>query len=260
MRRRSGGRIAVGVAVAAIGVLGAVGIGAAPLHGQDGPPRRIWAVEATPLGALPPLALPMPASRNHNYSVFRLQGAMRTGRDGDTDLLATGVGVDIQWRGGSVFGLTAGYQQRDCPPGFSACDGHPFFGARGRVNVVTAGPTIAESFGDYSATTTLGAELGFGYAPGAAPNYDACTLDVGMPLSLAMLQTVRVVAFVMPTGSIDLNCGSGFDGHRDLILNAGVGIQQLFLRGLDVYLGGQRVIRDGAGYQFGLSIMYVHLP
>ncbi|NIP79209.1 MAG: hypothetical protein GWM90_08375, partial [Gemmatimonadetes bacterium] len=92
-------------------------------------PRRIFAVEATPVGALPPLALPMPASRNHNYLVFRAQTGARRGSGGGT-LRAFAGGVDLQWRGGSVFGLTGGYQTRDCE-GDVPCDGHPFFGARG---------------------------------------------------------------------------------------------------------------------------------
>jgi hypothetical protein len=235
-------------------------IGPATLDAQtDGEARRIFAVEATPLGALPPLALPMPASRNHNYLGVRVQTGMRRGREGG-DLQAVAGGVDLQWRGGSVFGLTGGYQARDCPAGTDPCDGHYFFGARGRFNVITGGPTIAKAFGDYSATSTLGVEIGFGYAPDAAPDFSPCTVDMGLPLSVAMLQTVRLVAFVMPSGSIDVNCGSGTDRHQDLLMNAGIGVQQLLSRGLDVYLGFQRIVRDGTGYQLGLSITYVHLP
>jgi hypothetical protein len=250
-----------GLALVALAAsLGAAG-GPGSLLAQEGEPRRIFGVEATPLGALPPLALPMPASRNHNYFAFRAQTGIRRGRESG-ELTAFAGGVDLQWRGGSIFGVTAGYQMQECDAEAAVpCDDrHTFFGARARFNVVTGGPTVATLFGDYSATSTLGAEIGVGYARGAAPDFNPCTLDVGLPLSVAMLQTVRLVAFVMPSGSIDLNCGSGTDKHKDLILNAGIGVQQLWSRGLDVHLGLQRIVRDGTGLQFGLSVMYVHLP
>lgn len=229
----------------------------APAHAQV-EDESIRPIEATPMGALPPLALPMPASRNHNYFAFRAQSGLRQGRDGP-DLLSIAGGADLQWRGGSLFGFTAGYQTPDCDAATS-CEGHAFFGARARFNVITGGPTIAGIFQDYSATSTLGAEIGFGYAPGVAPGVDACTVDVGLPLSVAMLQTVRLVSFVMPSASMAVDCGAGFQKQSDVLLSAGIGIQQIWLRGLDVYAGLQRVFRDGTGYQFGLSVMYVHLP
>jgi hypothetical protein len=247
-----------GVALVAVVVtFSAAGAGVA--RAQTAPdPQAIIGIEATPLGALPPVALPMPASRNHNYLAFRTMIGHRYDRHG-ADLTAIAGGMDLQWRGGSVFGVTGGYQMRDCEDG-TTCDGHTLFGARARFNVVTGGPTIAEVFGDYSATSTLGAEIGFGYAPDALPGYTACTVDVGVPFSVAMLQTVRLVAFVMPTGSMDVNCGSGTNNHKDFVINAGIGVQQIWSRGLDVYLGFQRIVRDGTGLQFGLSVMYVHLP
>lgn len=242
----------------AVLALGAVLFLGAPLAAQtQEEPPLLLAIEATPVGALPPLGLPMPASRNHNYLVVRAQAGHRRGRRGP-QLLALAGGVDVQWRGGSIFGLTAGYQVPDCED--APCDGHAFYGARARFNVVTGGPTIAGVVRDYSATSTLGAEIGFGYAPDAAPDFDACVLDVGMPLSVAMLQTVRVVAFVTPAASLNVDCGSGFEKRSDVMVNAGVGIQQLWFRGLDVHLGIQRVFREGTGYQLGISFMYVHLP
>lgn len=242
--------IAVPIALAALA-------SAAPVRAQV-ETESILAVEATPIGALPPLALPMPASRNHNYFAFRVQSGYRQGRDGG-DLFSYAGGADLQWRGGSIFGLTAGYQVPDCE-GDGLCEGHAFMGARARFNVITGGPTIAEFFGDYSATSTLGAEIGFGYAPEVAPGFDACTLDVGMPLSVAMLQSVRLVSFVMPSASMAVDCGEEFEKQSDIILSAGIGLQQIWFRGLDVYAGFQRIFRDGTGYQFGLSVMYVHLP
>lgn len=228
--------------------------------GQEPEPvSPILDVEATPIGALPPLALPMPASRNHNYWTFRAQAGNRLGRDGP-DLMTVAGGVDLQWRGGSIFGVTAGYQEPDCQDG-QLCDGHVLLGARARFNVVTGGPTIASFAGDYSATSTLGAELGFGYAPDVAGDADACTLDLGLPLSVAMLQEVRLVSYVMPSVAWDLVCGSANgEDQSNAILNAGVGVQQLIFDGLDVHLGVQRVFRQGSGYQLGISVTYVHLP
>lgn len=252
MRIRRGGLVAL-MAVAAL-MLDAGAAGA-----QTGEPPRIFAVEATPVGALPPLGLPMPASRNHNYLTFRAQSGYRYERQGP-DLLAVAGGVDLQWRGGSIFGVTAGYQMPECEEASPCGNRHTFFGARARFNVFTGGPTIGGMFGDYSANTTLGAEVGFGYAPDAAPGFDACAVDVGVPLAVAMLQTVRLVGFVTPTAAISVDCGSGFEKHSDVILNAGIGIQQIFLRGLDVHVGLQRMFREDTGYQFGASVTYVHLP
>lgn len=214
--------------------------------------------EATPVGALPPLALPMPASRNHNYWGIRLQAARRAGRDGDP-LSSIAGGIDLQWRGGSVFGITGGYQQTDCESG--ECDAHSLFGARARFNVITGGPTIGAIFGDYSATSTLGAEMGIGYAPDVTPGINACTFDLGVPLSLAMLQRVRLVAYTMPGVVWDFDCGSGpqpmlTSWHMSL----GLGVQQLGLPGLDVYAGLQKIFRDDTGYLFGISVTYVRIP
>ena len=53
--------------------------------------RRLLSV---PLGALPPLAMLMPASRNHNYWVGRLQAGTQLGPSGG--LAAVGGGIDLQ--------------------------------------------------------------------------------------------------------------------------------------------------------------------
>lgn len=216
--------------------------------------------EATPVGALPPMSLPMPASRNHNYWGFRLQFGQRRNRDG-VDLLALAGGVDFQWQGGSVFGLTAGYQAGDCEGDAPECAGHALFGARARLNFLTGGPTVAALFGDNSATTTVGTEIGVGFAPDIASGVNACTVDVGVPLSVAMLQHVRLVAYATPGVVLDLDCSGGdFQNRSNFLTNVGVGVQQLGIRGLDVYVGLQNVFRRGAGHQFGISVSYVHLP
>ncbi|MGQ0816083.1 MAG: hypothetical protein ACT4O1_16760 [Gemmatimonadota bacterium] len=221
---------------------------------------EILRLEATPVGALPPIALPMPASRNHNYWGIRVQAGHR-GRRGGDDLEAVAGGIDLQWRGGSVFGVTAGYQKRDCTLIGPDCGGHSLFGARARFNVITGGPTVAAIFGDYSANTTLGTEVGFGYAPRVMPDVNACTIDVGAPLSLAMLQHVRLAAFVTPGVVWELGCSSERAPTRaSYLMGLGIGAQQLGHRGLDVYLGFQKIFRSGTGYQLGVSVTYVRLP
>ena len=222
------------------------------------PEPPVLRFEATPIGALPPIALPMPASRNHNYWGIRLQAGHRGGRPGP-DLRAIAGGIDLQWHGGSTFGITGGYQARDCPAD-DDCGGHAMFGARARLNFITAGPTIGAMLGDYSATSTLGAEIGLGYAPEATGTVDACTVDVGMPMSLAMLQRVRLVGYITPGMVWEVDCAHTKFTRASFLTGIGVGVQQLGLRGLDAYVGFQKIFRTDTGYQFGLSITYVRLP
>ena len=220
----------------------------------------ILAAEATPIGALPPVALPMPASRDHNYWGARLQVGQRRER-GPEDLLAVAVGVDYQVRGGSIFGVTGGYQWRqNCQSTEGDC-GHPMVGARARFNLITGGPTIAGLFGDDAATSTLGTEVGIGYAPRISGSQNACTLDLGVPLSIAMLERLHLVAFVTPGVVWDLDCSAGdTEPTRSYLLGFGLGIQQLGFRGLDVHFGMQRMFRGATGVQFGLSVSWIRLP
>jgi hypothetical protein len=115
---------------------------------------------------------------------------------------------------------------------------------------------------DYSATTTLGAEFGVGYAPKAGSLGDACTVDMGMPISISMLQRIRVVSFISPGFAWDIGClrRSPAPTAASFVLGYGLGIQQLWNRGLDVNVGLQRIFRRGTGIQFGISFIYVRLP
>jgi hypothetical protein len=219
--------------------------------------RRLLAV---PVGALPPMGMLMPASRNHNYWVGRLQAGTQW-ENVAGDLATFAGGVDLQWRGGSTFGLTAGYQVADCEEGVQGCDSHALFGGRARINVVTGGPTLAALVGDNSATTTLGAELGLGYAPNAIAGANACAVDLGMPVSVALFQRVRMLSFLTPGIAWDIRCpvegtvGAG----ASAFIGAGVGIQQLFHHGLDVSVGAQRIFRQGSGIQVGVNVTFVRL-
>ena len=220
----------------------------------------VLAAEATPIGALPPIALPMPASRDHNYWGTRLQVGQRRER-GLEDLLAVAAGIDYQVRGGSIFGLTAGYQWRqNCQSTTGDC-GHTLYGARARFNLITGGPTIAGILGDDGATSTLGTELGFGFAPRVNDAQNACTLDVGVPLSIAMLERIHLVSFITPGVVWDLDCSAGDTKPiRSYFMGFGLGLQQLGFRGLDVHVGLQRMFRGATGMQFGVSVSWIRLP
>ena len=220
--------------------------------------RRLLAV---PLGALPPMGMLMPASRDRNYWVGRLQaGTQRQNVMGD--LATAAAGIDWQWRGGSTFGVTAGYQAADCEETVLGCGGHPLFGARARFNIITGGPTVASLVGDNNATTTVGGELGLGYAPNALFGRNACALDFGVPVSVSLFQRIRVLSFVTPGIAWDVRCiSAGTAGvGASTFLGAGIGIQQLFFDGLDVSIGAQRIFRSAAGAQLGVNVTYVRLP
>lgn len=227
---------------------------------QSTQPLPISTDEATPIGALPPMPLPMPASRDQNYWGLRLQYGQRNERTGPEDLTAIAGGIDYQLRGGSIFGITGGYQQRKNCQSTTYC-GHPLFGARGRFNVFTGGPTIGSIIHDESATTTIGTEVGFGYAPHVNPGVNACAFDMGVPFSVAMLQTFRLVTFVTPGVVWNTGCASQDPGNaRSFVLGFGFGLQQLGLRGLDVNFGAQRIFGGASGLQFGVSVAWVRLP
>lgn len=237
----------------------------APVAGrtQTTEPPPVFSFEATPIGALPPIALPMPASRDQNYWGARLQYGLRQERGGPEDLVAIAAGIDYQIRGGSILGLTGGYQSRQhCQTTATIdCGGHSLWGARARFNLVTGGPTLAGLFRDETASSTLGTEFGFGYAPGVAPGVNACAMDFGVPFSIAMLQRIRLVTFVTPGVVWDVGCSSNTtQSNRSYLLGFGFGIQQLGFRGLDVHFGAQRVFRGATGLQYGISISWVRLP
>jgi hypothetical protein len=220
--------------------------------------RRLLAV---PLGALPPMGMLMPASRNHNYWVGRFQAGTQWDNVAG-DLAAYAAGVDLQWRGGSTFGLTAGYQVADCEEDVIGCESHALFGARGRFNLITGGPTLAALIGDNSATTTLGGEIGFGYAPNALAGRNACAIDLGMPVSLSLFQRIRVLSFLTPGVAWDVRCPvNGTVGTAaSAYLGAGVGVQQIGHPGLDISVGAQRIFRRNSGIQVGLNVSFVWLP
>ncbi len=239
----------------------AVILGPELAQAQGGQALPLLASEATPIGALPPIALPMPASRDDNYWGVRLQVGQRRER-GPEDLFAVAGGVDYQVRGGSIFGVTGGYQWRqNCDAAVTDCGGHSLFGARARFNFMTGGPTIAGLIGDDAATTTLGTEIGLGYAPNVAPGVNACTVDLGVPLSIAMLERIHLVSFVTPGVVWDVDCSSeDTPRSRSFLIGFGFGIQQLGFRGLDVHVGMQRMLRGTTGVQFGVSVSWVRLP
>lgn len=216
-------------------------------------------LEGTPIGALPPIALPMPASRNHHYWGGRIQAGQRRGQN--NDLLAVAAGIDFQYRGGSILGATVGFQERDCDITGANCGAHAMYGVRSRLNLITGGPTVGALFKDPSATSTLGAEIGVGYAPNVVKGMNACTVDIGVPLSIAMMERRRIVSYLTPGVVWDWSCGSsGPKTGTSYLTGFGVGLQQLHNRSLDVYVGAQKIFRAKTGYQIGISFTYVRLP
>jgi len=215
---------------------------------------------ATPVGALPPIALPMPASRNHNYWGVRLQVGDREATS-ESHLPAFAAGLDLQYRGGSIIGITGGYQRRDCGLLGADCGGHALFGVRSRINVITGGSAIASLLRDYTSTTTVGAEWGLGYAPNVVSSTDACTVDLGVPITVSFGQRVRIATFVTPGIMWDLNCSGPESPSRAAWLTGfGFGLQQLGNRGFDMYVGLQKIFRQHAGYQLGISATFIRLP
>jgi len=233
-----------------------------PVAAQSAGELHLRRLLSVPLGALPPAAMLMPASRNHNYWVGRVQAGTQW-NNFLGDFATTAVGVDLQWQGGSSFGLTAGYQQAHCQgTQVTDCGSHALIGGRARFNVVTGGPTVASIVGDNSATTTVGTEIGLGYAPTDIAGRNACALDVGVPVSLSLFQRLRVLTFLTPGLAWDMPCivGGNPSAGASTFLGTGIGVQQLGVRGLDVSIGVQRIFRTGSGLQVGVNVTYVRLP
>jgi hypothetical protein len=222
---------------------------------------EILRLMGTPIGALSPISLPMAASRNHNYFIGRFQTGQRRS-SGGTNLAAAAVGVDLQYRGGSIYGLTAGWQERECRFAGASCGGHALFGARAQVNVMTGGSAMAGLFRDNSTTSTLGTEVGFGYAPDVTKGMNACTIDFGLPFSVAKRrQRPRFVTYITPGMVWDMSCRSGGPPtKKSYFTGFGIGLQQVGNRSLDIYLGMQKVFRAEVGSQLGISVTYVRLP
>lgn len=220
---------------------------------------RLQRLRSTPVGALPPMALPMPASRDNNYWTVKLQLGQQRGPSGEARTI--GGGLDFQWRGGSSFGATVAQRGTACEDGAPGCESHLMFGFRARLNFITAGPTIAALVGDYTATSTLGTEIGFGYAHRVLPDVHACNLDLGAPLAVAMFRPVRVSLFLKPGIVVDYRCsGGGPSTGVSFLGGTGVALQQLGVRGLDLHVGVHRIFRRGAGYALGATLSYTRIP
>lgn len=216
---------------------------------------------SVPVTALPPISLPMPASRNNNYWIGRLQGGTRKG-PGGAQQPAVAAGLDFQYRGGSIFGVTAGYKRRDCGIEKTGCGGHALFGARSQINLMSGASVFAGLLNDNTATSTLGLEFGFGYAPRVKDDLNACAFDVGVPLSVAKRrQRPRLVGYFGPGVVWDFSCGSsGPKSRKTYKADFGVALQQVGNRSFDIYFGMQKLFRGRTGFQTGLTFTYVRLP
>ena len=214
-----------------------------------------------PNTALPPVSLPMPASRNHNYYIGRLQTGYRKGPSGEA-MPSFAAGIDLQYRGGSTIGITGGLQRRDCGIAGTECGSHALFGVRSQINLMTGGSIFAGLLRDNSATSTFGTELGFGYAPKVSGDINACAIDFGLPLSVAKRrQRPRLVGYLSPGIIWDFNCGSsGPPSTKTYKTDFGLALQQVGNRSFDIYFGMQKLFRGRTGFQTGLSFSYVRLP
>lgn len=101
---------------------------------------------------------------------------------------------------------------------------------------------------------------GFGYAPNAPQTGNPCTVDVGVPVSLAMLQSVRLVSFLSPGVVWEVGCAGERATRVNYFTSIGVGVQQIGGRALDFHVGAQKIFRSATGFQVGLSLTYVRLP
>jgi len=82
-----------------------------------------------------------------------------------------------------------------------------------------------------------------------------------MPFSVAMLERVRLVSFITPGVVWNIDCSDeGGRSRMSYLTGLGFGLQQLGHRGLDVYVGVQKIFLGQTGYQFGISATYVLLP
>ena len=127
--------------------------------------------------------------------------------------------------------------------------------------MLTGGQSLASIFNDPSSTTTLGTELGIGYAPNVLEGADACTIDLGMPVTLSLGQRVRIASFLTPGVMWDMSCSdSESPSGPNFLTGFGVGFQQIGSRGFDIYIGVQKIFRKESGYQVGISFTYVRLP
>jgi len=256
------------IASAALAVL-AIVASVTPLAAQSAPdptPPRVESLFVTPFGALPPIAPLMPANRDNHFWGVRLQYAHRA-RDRARAAGAVALGIDLQWRGGSVVGVTAGYRRPDCaadpaaePAVAAFCDDHPILAVGGRFNFLTGGSGVVALFSDPSATNTLGLEIQLGVSPGIAESVTACSFGLGIPYSVSFGRTLRLVPFLTPQVGWSIGCSDAVStsGTRGAI-SAGIGVQQILVRGLDAYLGYQRIFRSDAGHLIGLTISYVFL-
>jgi hypothetical protein len=90
---------------------------------------------------------------------------------------------------------------------------------------------------------------------------NACTVDLGAPFSVSMLQRVRVTTFVKPGLVLDVRCSAaGPSSGLSFLGGMGVAVQQLAARGLDLHLGVQRIFRRGVGYAIGATLSYTRVP
>ena len=234
----------------------------------NGLPASLASLAATPLGALPPGAPAMPASRDDTllfgvrvqYAVRQLPNANR--------LTSYGFGGDLQVQGRSIFSGVVGYQTLDrsvCDTAPSCKDRRLMAGARFIGNLVTTRPFLRlPFFSGNSATGSAGFEIGAGWGQKAFGEPQHWTADVTVPLSLSVGQGIRVVPFAAPALAGVWGVSSrGWRYRQRFMVSGGLGLQEigqsLGLRGLDLTFSLQRAF-DPHGTVLGITASWIRVP
>ena len=264
--RRTAGRMHITVALASLVFLESRALGAQSTETETGLSRTLAAIASTPLGALTPVGPVMPTSRDDTLLVgFRVQYGSRA-LDGGHRLRSYGLVGNLQIEGGPLLSGTVGYQYGDAAICTEACDTNRLMaGLRYSTYLVTTRPFLrVPFFNENDATGTATLELGAGWADAAFNERQHWTVDITVPLSLAVGQSIRVVPFATPTfavawGTTDRQWSRG----QRFLVGGGVTVQEIGrfvgLTGLDVTAALQRAFSPH-GTTLGLTGSWMHVP
>jgi len=260
------GRLHLIAGLALLALLVSRALGAQSTDTETGLSRTLAAIASTPLGALTPVGPVMPTSRDDTLLVgFRVQYGSRA-LDGGHSLRAYGLVGNLQIEGGPLLSGTVGYQSGDADICAQPCDTDRLMaGLRYSSYLVTTRPFLrVPFFTENDATGTATLEFGAGWADAAFGEREHWTLDITVPLSLAVGQSIRVVPFATPSfavawGTTDRQWSRG----QRFLVGGGVTVQEIGrfvgLTGLDVTAALQRAFSPH-GTTLGLTVSWMHVP
>ena len=211
---------------------------------QEGPSEKdiaaYYAINASTVGALPPLATNTLAAAGGLGWHFQL-GRMDWGSEVSSNAIAGGVDMGL---GRGRIGFTAGYMMIDCPSGVE-CDGHLMVGSR-YSNQLT-GASFANG-GRWQ--MGLEAELGVGL-----PEEErALAISAGLPVKLTFGRNIKVSPFLTPSfahGSYKYADGES-ESAMKFMVGTGVGIAMR--NGVGINFGMRKVFVDEGETQYGLGV------